>query len=367
MIQIQKKDQGYTLISNDFIDRYMVTAGSSHLKTYLLLNRLMGDAACEITVSGMADILDCSESDIIRSLRYWEKNGLMKLSFRGAEGEKKVLEAIEILPIPRVQKEGKVEVVSEKSLPVEAKTEENPAVNPELSQKADVMALAADVNFGRVSFVAEQYIGKPLSQWEVERLAWMYDVLKMEPALIEYLVESCVTNGHSSIRYMEKVAMDWHSKRIVTVEQAKIYQPLHNKNLYTVMKALGLSDRQPGLAEKQYFDRWFNEMGFSLDLVVEACNRTMISIHKPDFKYVESILERWKDAGVSKIEELKALDEAHQKKAAVYNKNQTQTPAKTANGQAKKPGGRFHEFGQRNIDYDALLKQRKDRKNDQED
>ena len=34
---------GYTLISNVFIDQYMVTAGSSHLKTYLLLMRLYMD------------------------------------------------------------------------------------------------------------------------------------------------------------------------------------------------------------------------------------------------------------------------------------------------------------------------------------
>ena len=80
-LKVMGTGTGYTLISNVFIDKYMITSGSSHLKTYLLLLRLLSDPQREISVSGMADILDCSESDVLRSLRHWEKKGLMKLEY----------------------------------------------------------------------------------------------------------------------------------------------------------------------------------------------------------------------------------------------------------------------------------------------
>ena len=80
-LKVMGTGTGYTLISNVFIDQYMITAGSSHLKTYLQLMRLLADPLKEISVSGMADILDCSESDVMRSLRHWEKKGLMQLKY----------------------------------------------------------------------------------------------------------------------------------------------------------------------------------------------------------------------------------------------------------------------------------------------
>ena len=36
-----------------------------------------------------------------------------------------------------------------------------------------------------------------------------YDHLGMSADLIEYLIESCVENGHKSIHYIQKVALSW--------------------------------------------------------------------------------------------------------------------------------------------------------------
>ena len=40
--------------------------------------------------------------------------------------------------------------------------------------------------------------------------------------VIEYVIEYCVQNRHNSIRYMEKVALNWHEKGIDTVDKAKM-------------------------------------------------------------------------------------------------------------------------------------------------
>lgn len=404
-LKVMGTGTGYTLISNVFIDKYMVTSGSSHLKTYLLLMRLLADPLKEISVSGMADILDCSESDVLRSLRHWEKKGLMKLKY-GPDG--KVLSEIMLMepqadgsfraPVPdgeadgesgdKVGQESGHESVSQvqkelvvSQAPEQSEGNQNVSDRKEEelpSRQVDFAAVSRDENFSRLLFIAEQYIGAPLSRADCESFAWMYDGLKMETVLLEYLVEYCVSNGHRSVRYMEAVAIDWHRKKIKTVEQARIYTPLHNKNLYAVMKALGLNGRQPAPSEKKIIDSWFQEYGFSLDMVVEACNRTMVSIHEPNLNYVESILSRWKKAGISSLEQIQGLDDQFQKQKEETGKG-TKTPG-TGKGSAGKggsgkgsagqnrassgyrpsgnrPGAQFHDFEQRSYDYDELLKQ----------
>lgn len=389
-LKVMGTGTGYTLISNVFIDRYMITSGSSHLKTYLLLVRLLSDPQKEISVSGMADILDCSESDVLRSLRHWEKKGLMKLKYAD---ESRLLTEI-VLFNPEQLERGTVQrevvasqapgqgIVNRQVVGQEAdasretgyqKQEEEPLP----PRQVNFAAVSQDEKFSRLMFIAEQYIGAPLSRSDCESFAWLYDGLKMDSALLEYLVEYCVTNGRRSVRYMETVAVDWHRKKIKTVEQARIYTPLHNKNLYAVMKALGLNGRQPAPSERKIIDKWFQEYGFSLDMVVEACNRTMVSIHEPNLNYVESILSRWKKAGIFRLDQVQSLDEKFQKQKE-EQENESDAAAKGGAGKAgfgkngsgkggagrngagkssKKPGAQFHDFEQRNYDYDELLKQ----------
>lgn len=395
-LKVDGAGSGYTLISNLFIDQYMITAGSSHLKTYLLLLRLCGDPEKEISIQGMADTLDCIESDVIRSLKYWEKKGLMRLTL-GEDG--KTIEGISLQnpETPGVQNTGKDDAVKEAAvgkaprqkkdrqmeMPVSGNAEtesqgkltdmdkkEDRKVIADIEQEEplpdrnmDFRAISADDNFSRLLFIAEQYMGTPLSRNDCETFAWLYDRLKMNVGLLEYLVEYCVTNGHRNTRYMEAVAIDWHQKKIRTVEQARIYTPLHDKNIYAVMKALGLQGRQPAPGERQIIDRWFRKYGFSLDIVVEACNRTMISIHEPNLKYVESILIRWKEAGISTLEELQGLDDEFQKKKNDKKEAGNSTPKENRknrdNVSGKKTGNQFHNFNQRSYDYDVLLKQLK--------
>ena len=70
---------GTTSISNIFLDEYMPGANGEYVKVYLYLLRSLGDSTRELSVIGLADVLDCTESDILRAFKYWEKQGLLKL------------------------------------------------------------------------------------------------------------------------------------------------------------------------------------------------------------------------------------------------------------------------------------------------
>ena len=65
----------------------------------------------------------------------------------------------------------------------------------------------------------------------------------------------------------------------------------YNKNCYSILGAFGIKGRAPAPSEMEYIKRWTSEYGFSLDLILNACARTMNAIHQPSFDYTESILK----------------------------------------------------------------------------
>ena len=49
-----------TVLENEFIDRYMVKANGEYVKVYLLLLRHMDESSGMLSVSEMADLLECT-------------------------------------------------------------------------------------------------------------------------------------------------------------------------------------------------------------------------------------------------------------------------------------------------------------------
>ena len=87
-LQLQsQKPEGFTLLSHIFIDTYMPRANGEFVKVYLYLLRFLSEPECAFGLSDIADAFDCPESDILRALRYWEKAGLLALSW---DGQKKL-------------------------------------------------------------------------------------------------------------------------------------------------------------------------------------------------------------------------------------------------------------------------------------
>ena len=89
---------GTTSVSNTFLDHYMPKANGEYVKVYLFLLRALHEPSRELSVAALADALDHTESDILRALKYWEKQGLLKLECNACLE----LQGIYILDIPPV-------------------------------------------------------------------------------------------------------------------------------------------------------------------------------------------------------------------------------------------------------------------------
>lgn len=320
---INQAKKTVTVLENEFIDRYMPKANGEYVKVYLMLLRHLDESASLPAPSRLADLLECTEKDILRAFKYWEGQGLLEYK---EEAPDRSLQA-EVSP-------------SEASLTVAPVSGTDKSVNTRKHGNRK--------EFKELLFVAEQYLGKTLSATDINAITYFYETLQMSADLIEYLIEYCVENGHKSIHYIQKVALSWHSQDIRTAEQAKTNSVLYNKNCYSILNAYGIKGRAPAASEIAYIRKWHEEYAFSLEIILEACDRTMNMIHQPNFEYTDSILKNWYKKNVHILEDVSVLDAAFTRAKADKARQQTTQPSK--------PSGRnkFNNFENRSYDMNDL-------------
>ena len=64
-----------------FIDRFLPAASGTDVKVYLYLLRAVSLSTPELSSASISDRLEISKREVLRSLSYWEKAGLLRLSF----------------------------------------------------------------------------------------------------------------------------------------------------------------------------------------------------------------------------------------------------------------------------------------------
>ncbi len=232
-----------TVISNLFIDEYMKDANDAQIKIYLYLVRMMS-AGLATSMSDIADKFNHTEKEVLRSLRYWERKGLLTLQIDAAGNLAGIFlreprasvsqenhQVISIAPMLAANAvldssagvQAPVSATPAPALPVDS-APQPPTARP--VQGSDVTAEQLESfqqsdESRQLMFVVEQYIGKPLSVREAKTICFISDQLHFSDELIDYLVEYCVGLGKKDFRYIEKVALNWAEAGISTAEQAR--------------------------------------------------------------------------------------------------------------------------------------------------
>ena len=372
-----------TAVPDLFLEQYMPAANGEFVKVYLYLLKMGKDHQQDSTLSSMADFFSCTENDIIRALKYWEKQGLLSLSYTAGENGPTGIaflplvrkEESGILPTPESSISGPVvpspaaSAVPEPATQAEPVLAASPAQPPSSASATDFPAVelskaeekkenaasghapGSREELQHVLYVAQTYFGHLLSPTEIECIMFFYDDLHFSADLLEYLVEYCVSKGSTSIHYLKKVGLAWHESGICDVTSAKQETTTFNKHYYTILKAFGIRNRAPVEKEAEMMDRWLNTYGFTIDLITEACQRTVSKIGQPSFQYTEGILSKWKEQGVRSMADVEHRDAEHQKrKKATTDQNTVRKTAPASNN-------RFNNFHQREYDYQKLEEQ----------
>ena len=402
-----------TIVSNYFLDEYMPNANGEFVKIYLYLLRALSSPDMDISICHIADIFNHTEKDVVRALRYWEQIGLLDLKFDsnkvltnikmkplitdytttdGSNIEISTFAAPKSQPVARIHNEmtdnHRNSVLTsnnmDSELPVNHMDNDNintdnintdnmapdniPSdkasttlksfnmAQPDFSKKVytanEISSFNEKSEVVEFMYIAQKLLGKTLSASDVNTLLFFYDVLGFDSDLIVYLLEYAISNNHRQMRYIEKTAISWANEGIDTVDKAKASTELYSSRCYPVLKAFGISGRNPGAGEKALIVKWTDSYGFPMDIVLDACNRTMNAIHQPSFEYADSILTKWKEKGIRTLSDVKLLDGEHQKNKAAYKKNHTDN-----NETSARPKNSFNNFNQRTYNYESLEKE----------
>lgn len=393
----------FTTVSDIFIDQYMPKANGEFVKVYLYLLRATGSGAGIATISEIADHFSNTEADIIRALNYWASEGILQLQ-SGADGQiiginlcslsvsgmhaaqSNIQSAVADNAAQNSLQNSVVNNATQNNLQngvvnntaqnistanirmqdsvvekLKSQTPDKAASSQKEYTLDEIKEFRKNPDISELFFIIETYLKHTLSSTDTNMVLYWLDELHFSTDLVEYLVEYCITKGHSSLRYMNKVALGWADAGIKTVDQAKDDAAAHSQIYYSVMKALGITGRNLVDSEVSLINKWVGEYGFDIELVKAACSKTISAIQKPSFEYTDSILANWRKKDVHTLKDVEVLDAnfAKANKASATGSSQS---TNAANGSSKPKSNnsssknKFNNFNQRNNDYDKLEK-----------
>ncbi len=337
-----------TLIPNSVLDQFLPEANELQLKVYLYILRNM-HGSTPIQISVMADYFNETEKDITRAISFWEKRGIFCCGQPSEETS--VLQKSSSILTKKPSHDIDAPSAVTPSDSCNAQNTEKASADPcsfHQNLSRDTFGqLSGNPDFEELIFLAESYMGKPLNSNDLHILLFVKENLGLSGELIDFLLQHCAECGKKSFHYVQKVACEWAKQGITTPEEAQVHCSSYNKRIYAVMSALGKKSH-PTNAELDYIERWYQQYGFELDVILEACRRTVLATDRNRFSYADKILSSWHAADVHHIADISQADASYQaqKKQTASRKQ----PAYAANNP-------FLQHQSSNVDYAALEKE----------
>lgn len=315
---------GVFAVPDAVADKGLKLASGKALKVilYLLKEKHLPDDPSQIGVTA---------EDMEDALSFWEQLGIIvKSDPETAPPEKNV---------PAAQKET-VRVIA----PPPA-----PKVNP-VADKASKALLPREISerieqSEEIAFLfksAEESLKRVLTFDDQRTILWFYDHLGMSVDIITMLIAFCCTTGRTSMAKIERTAEAWAEKNISTHEQAENEILLMQKAFSfegRVSSRLGLQSKLTA-SQKKYIDDWALK-DISADLVELAYDKTVDSIGKPSFNYMNKILLKWYENGICDVNAAVSFDE----RTRPVRGSQNRSPVKNSSPAPSAPS----------YDLDALL------------
>lgn len=310
-----------TNVENIYINEYMTQAPGDYVKVYLFA-LMYADFDMHMSNETIAKHLSMEDEDVLKAWNYWEKMGIVRKHYE-KPGDKFHYQ-VEFLNLK--------ELAYGKKQKGQKSAAKIPDHLKELMDNDTIKHMYSEI---------ERITGRLFEGKEpAEILSWITDH-NATPEMIVYAYSYCVKKkNHSNHKYVAVIIKEWVNQGLKTLEQIEDYlEETDNRHyLYKrVLRALGFL-RNATEEEKRIMDTWFDQMGFPIDKVLDACKKTT-GISNPNINYINSVLKAWSNggekgahksedgkagsiAGVLKYyEELRAKNEASAelRRAEVYN------------------------------------------------
>ena len=169
----------------------------------------------------------------------------------------------------------------------------------------------------------QQILGKMFNISETAIIIGMIEHLSLPHEYIVLLCSHASAIGKKSVRYIEKLALDFYDRDIITYsaleEELKKLEARASLEYY-VRDLFGFGKRALITKEKEMIKSWAEKFSFSRDMIKAAYEISVSRTSEPNMKYANGILENWYAAGYKTPEDVAAADVERNK-----NKDSIQT------------------------------------------
>lgn len=152
---------------------------------------------------------------------------------------------------------------------------------------------------------------------ELGKLIELYEFYHFDVPSILLVADYCSSLGKRSVAYLYKVMRNWYGEDIFSykqIEEKIIRQTEMHKYETQVLKIFGMTN-SPSTKQKAYLERW-NKLGINLELIKIAYDKCMDNKTKLSFSYIDGIVKKWAENGVSSVEQADIMDAKFKSKRA---------------------------------------------------
>lgn len=286
-----------TQIENIFLGEYMPDAPCEYVKVYLLA-LMYAQSLGEVDDQTLAGDLGMAPGEIAEAWDYWQSQGIIR----------KTEEGITFLSLKEdLYGYSKSATGADQAASGKAQAADDPWQAVPGMQAAQTVQKSPAAAFGRGGASRQQRIQTMFD--EIERvtksflggsqletiLGWIEES-GVEPEVVSAAFAYSVERGKSNIRYVEAVVRNWALEGLKTKEDVAEHLEKMDQNHYTVrrvMKALGFTGRNPSEEERRLILSWKNDLGCTMDEILDACAKTS-GISNPNINYVNSVIRNRK-------------------------------------------------------------------------
>ncbi|MFV0400656.1 MAG: DnaD domain protein [Oscillospiraceae bacterium] len=303
---------GIFAVPNEVVDKHIRMCGPLSLKVLLVMLRAGEPMAAEV----LAERLGQTVGDIRDALGYWVQVGVIQDE---AADEKPTAPTaqVEVAESAAKSEQSRQEPIQAEVAPAAQAVQEEKSRKTVHSERFRRMSrqdlnecAMRDKNLGGLLQEAQDILGRLLSNGESEMIGSLYYNYGMPADILLMLLHYCRSIGKETPAFIERMALDWINREIVTHERAeKELKRLAGRGEKEQLVRETLSIKGHTITDKELglFASWQKEFGMSQQMIRLAYERNVEIKGKFSFSYVNAILKSWKEQGITTPE--KALQD----------------------------------------------------------
>ncbi len=268
------------------VDEHLKIANANQLKVLLYL---LKNNNTPVTDEKVSEALSMHPEDVKDCLSFWAERKVISLNNEEiipAKAESIVGESLSVINMPADE-------------PKRAKRPVSRAVRPEPGYV--IKRLGSDPALMMLMDEAQRIFGRMLSNAEAGTLVMLMDTDGLPVDVIIMLLQYCADNNKGTMRFVEKIGIEWGSEGINTVSLAeeKIRTVTETYSYFNkVASTFGMKNvGSPTKKQLTLANQWVGTWSFSDDMLRLAYERCVDTKGELNMDYINGILKKWYMAG----------------------------------------------------------------------